>query len=516
MKNAVGREIPASIPGYKPIVPYAGPFATPPAPGSRKAGQKLGFSAPGGAGKVLRSIDEAIEASGLRDGMTVSFHHGLRNGDRVMNTVMRAIAQKGIKGLTLAPSSFLDSNDELVPLFESGVIAAAQTSGLRSRLGRYLTLNKRAKTTILRPHGGRARALECGELHVDVAFLAAPACDTLGNINGVQGPAACGAMGYAMMDARYADMVVAVTDNLVEHPLCPVSIPQHQVDYVVAVDCIGDPKGIATGALRGTKNPRDLIIAKMAATVIERAGYFKDGFALQLGAGAVSVATGSLLRDMMLRDRITASMGIGGIVGPFCDLLDEGLVRTLFDTQSFDDRSIQSLRDNPRHQEYDCGLYANPWTKAAMVNSLDYVVLGATEMDVHFNVNVITDSNGIMMGAVGGHPDAAAGAGCTIITAPLLRGRLPMVTDAVQTVCTPGETVDVVVTDRGVAVNPRRKDLLDALKHSGLPLKTMEELRDLSYELVGCKPEPLQFSDEITGVVEYRDGTVLDVIRRPL
>ncbi|MDR0466526.1 MAG: citrate lyase subunit alpha, partial [Deltaproteobacteria bacterium] len=68
MKNAVGREIPASLPGYKPIVPYAGPFATPPAPGSRKAGQKIGFSRPGGPSKVLRSLDEALEASGLRDG----------------------------------------------------------------------------------------------------------------------------------------------------------------------------------------------------------------------------------------------------------------------------------------------------------------------------------------------------------------------------------------------------------------------------------------------------------------
>jgi citrate lyase subunit alpha/citrate CoA-transferase len=482
----------------------------------RKAGQKIGFSRPGGPSKVLRSLDEALEASGLRDGMTISFHHGLRNGDRVMNMVMQAIARKGIKGLTLAPSSFLDSNDELVPLFESGVIVAAQTSGLRSKLGRYLTMNKLSKTTILRPHGGRARALECGELHVDVTFLAAPTCDALGNVNGTQGPAACGSLGYAMMDARYADMVVAITDHLADHPICPVSIPQHQVDYVAVVDSIGDPKGIATGALRGVRNPRDLIIAQMAASVIEHAGYFKEGFAMQLGAGAISVATGSLLRDMMLRDRITASMGIGGVVGPFCDLLDEGLIRTLFDTQSFDDRTIQSLRDNPKHQEYDVGFYANPWNKATMVNSLDYVVLGATEMDVHFNVNVLTDSNGIMMGAVGGHPDAAAGAKCAIITAPLLRGRLPMVTDAVQTICTPGEVVDVVVTDRGVAVNPARADLLDRLKNSGLPLKTMEELRDLACELAGCKPEALEFSDNVTSVVEYRDGTALDVVRSPV
>ena len=116
-----------------------------------------------------------------------------------------------------------------------------------------------------------------------------------------------------------------------------------------------------------------------------------------------------------------------------------------------------------------------------MVNQLDYVVLGATEVDVNFNVNVMTDSNGIMMGAIGGHPDASAGAKCTIICAPLLRGRLPMVTDAVQTISTPGDTIDVIVTDRGVAVNPKRQDLIENLKGSGLPLMTIEQLRDMAY-----------------------------------
>jgi citrate lyase subunit alpha/citrate CoA-transferase len=216
----------------------------------------------------------------------------------------------------------------------------------------------------------------------------------------------------------------------------------------------------------------------------------------------------------MLRDKISASFAIGGIPGPFCDLLDEGLIKTLFDAQSFDVRAIQSIRDNPRHQEYDIDQYANPWNKGAMVNYLDYVVLGATEVDVDFNVNVITDSNGILMGAVGGHPDAAAGAKCTIIVAPLLRGRLPMITDAVQTISTPGETVDVIVTERGVAVNPLRPDLLDHLKGAGLPLMDIRALRDLAYDMTGV-PDPINVTDEITAVIEYRDGTVLDVVRKP-
>lgn len=514
MINAAGREIPSSIPGYKKIQPYAGPFATVPPAGARKAGPKL-KAVYRDTNKILKSIDEAIEASGLKDGMTISFHHALRNGDYVMNMVIPAIARKGIKGLTLAPSSLIDTNDVLIPYFQQGVIVAVEISGARNKLGHFLTTNKMQKPTIIRTHGGRVRAIECGELKIDVAFLAAPTCDTYGNINGVYGPAACGSLGYAMVDARMADTVVAITDNLVDHPACPVSIPQHQVDYVVKVDSIGDPKGISTGALRLTTNPRDLLMGKLAANVISHGGYFKDGFGMQVGAGAASVATGRFLREVMLREKISAGFSIGGIPGPFCDLLDEGLIKTIFDVQTFDARAIQSIRDNPKHQEYDCSFYSNPWNKGPMVNKIDYVVLGATEVDVNFNVNVITDSNGIIMGALGGHPDASAGAKCTIICAPLLRGRLPMIRDRVQTISTPGETVDVIVTERGVAINPKRQDLLDNLKGSGLPLMTIEQLRDMAYELCG-KPEPIVISDEIVAVVEYRDGTVLDVIRKPI
>ena len=512
MINSVGRTIPDTIPGYKKILPYEGPFAS--TPEGKRAGPSL-KSYPPTHKKVLSSIEEAIEASGLKDGMTISFHHALRNGDRVMNTVMGIIAKMGFKNLRLTPTSFLDTNDELIPYFESGVITAAQTSGARGRLGEYLTQHCLPGMTVIRTHGGRVRALMDGSLHVDIAFLAAPSCDRLGNINGIQGPSACGSLGYAMIDARYADTVVAITDNLVDHVLCPITIPHHLVDYIVRVDSIGDPSGISSGSLRVTTNPRDLLLAKLAARVIEKAGYYREGFALQLGAGAASVAVGRYLRESMLRDKIAADFAIGGIPGPFCDLLDEGLIRTLFDAQSFDLRAIASLRDNPLHQEYDIDQYANPWNKGAMVNFLDYAVLGATEVDTDFNVNVITDSKGQIMGALGGHPDASAGAKCTIIVTPLLRGRLPIVTDAVQTVSTPGETVDVVVTERGVAINPKRADLREQLADSGLPIVEISRLRDLAYDLTDV-PDPVHTTDEITAVIEYRDGTVLDVVRRPI
>ena len=96
---------------------------------------------------------------------------------------------------------------------------------------------------VIRSHGGRARAITAGDIHIDVAFLGAPSSDEYGNINGTQGKATCGSLGYAMIDAKYADQVVAITDSLVPYPNTPISIPQTDVDYVVVVDEIGDPKG---------------------------------------------------------------------------------------------------------------------------------------------------------------------------------------------------------------------------------------------------------------------------------
>ena len=95
--------------------------------------------------------------------------------------------------------------------------------------------------------------------------LRLPAADDYGNINGVAGPAACGSLGYAFPDAEYADHVVAVTDNIVEYPLAPISISQTRVDYIVKVASIGDPKGIVSGTTQINKDPVGLKIAENAA-----------------------------------------------------------------------------------------------------------------------------------------------------------------------------------------------------------------------------------------------------------
>ena len=158
--------------------------------------------------------------------------------------------------------------------------------------------------------------------------------------------------------------------------------------------------------------------------------------------------------------------------------------------------------------------YANPMNKGAFVNRLDYVILASLEVDVHFNCNVVVGSDGVITGAQGGHPDTAQGAKCTIVICPLLQGRIPAICTDVTTVTTPGESVDVVVTDYGVAVNPNRQDLLEALRKADcVPLKTIEELRDIAYSIVG-EPDPVEFEDRIVGIIEARDGTIMDVVRQ--
>ncbi|EIW17746.1 citrate lyase subunit alpha / citrate CoA-transferase [Pelosinus fermentans] len=369
------------------------------------------------------------------------------------------------------------------------------------------------RAVVLRTHGGRARAIECGQLLIDVAFIAAPAADEYGNLNGVQGPAACGSLGYAFPDAEYADHVVAVTDYIAEYPLAPISIPQCLVDYVVKVDCAGDPQGIVSGTTKITKDPVGLKIAAMAAKVIEAAGLLKNGFSFQTGAGGVSLAVAHFVRQRMEQEHIVGSFALGGITGYMVDMLEKGFFKKLIDVQGFDLEAIRSIKTNPNHLEVSANFYASPFNAGCAVNKLDVVVLGATEIAVDFHVNVVTGSDGVIMGGSGGHADAAAGAKVTIVVANLLRGRLPIIVEQVLTATTPGETIDVLVTERGVAVNPQRPELLQQLLAAGLPVKEIQDLKAMAEKIAGV-PQKLTTSDRIVAVVEYRDGSVIDVVRQ--
>ena len=461
--------------------------------------------------KMIAGIEQAIRSSGLKSGMTVSFHHHLRNGDYVLNLVLAEAARQGIRDLTVQATSLFDCHLPLIDHIRSGVVTGLETNYMSGGIGKAISEGVLSKPVLFRSHGGRPEAIETGRVHIDVAFIAAPAADCMGNANGIAGTAACGSLGYAMSDARFAGKVVLVTDHIEDYPLIPASIGEEDVDIVAQVDCIGDPRGIVSGTTRITRDPVGLAIARYAAQVIEASGLCRDGFSFQTGAGGASLAVTQYLKPIMKRLGVTGSFGLGGITGYMVDMLEEGYFKALMDVQCFDLRAVESIRNNPRHYEVSATRYAGPHARSAAVDSLDAVVLGATEIDTGFNVNVHTDSNGYIIGGSGGHSDTAAGAKLAMIVAPLYRARLPIVVDKVLCTTTPGNTVDVLVTQRGIAVNPLRKDLEDKLRAFGLPVYDIHELKDMAERVTG-KPQTRVPGGRAAAEVEYRDGRIIDRI----
>lgn len=479
-------------------------------PSGRKA-SVLNKAVRPGDEKLCATIEDAIKRSGLKDGMTISFHHHFRGGDYILNNVVEEIARLGFKNLTLAASSLSAVHSPLIKHIESGVITKIHTSGLRGELAEAISAGILEEPVVIRSHGGRARAIESGDVHVDVAFLGASSADAYGNANGMFGDTVCGSLGYAQVDAEYADQVVIITDHLADYPNMPASITQQQVDFVVRVEQIGDPNKISTGATRFTKNPKDLLIAKKAAEVIQASEYFKNGFSFQTGSGGAALAVSRFLKEYMDSQDIRARFALGGITEPMVALHEAGYIEHLFDVQCFDRAAAQSIGRNKNHHEITASQYANPHTKGSVTNKLDIVILSALEIDADFNVNVMTASDGVLMGASGGHSDTAACAKMTVIVAPLLRGRIPTLVDQVQTVITPGTSVDVLVTDRGIAVHPNRKDLQETFKEAGIETVSIESLVQKAKDIVG-EPAEIPYTDKVVGVVEYRDGTWMDVI----
>ncbi|TOK76933.1 citrate lyase subunit alpha [Vibrio parahaemolyticus] len=463
--------------------------------------------------KLKSDLRSAILDSGLKDGMTISFHHAFRGGDKVVNLVLDTIAQMGYKDLTLASSSLTGIHSPVVEHIKNGVVSKIYTSGIRGELGEAISHGLLKEPVHIHSHGGRVHLIKSGELNIDMAFIGVPCCDEFGNANGMNGKSRCGSLGYAKIDAQHARKVVMLTESIVGYPNHPASITQDLVDAVVEVEEVGDASKIGGGETRLTSNPRELLIAKRAADVIINSGYFKQDFSLQTGSGGASLAVTRFLENSMEKRGITAEFGLGGITSTMVSMHEKGLIRNLIDVQCFDSGAADSLARNPNHIEISANEYANPSSKGAVVDRLDVVILSALEIDVNFNVNVITGSDGVIRGASGGHCDAAAGANLAVIVAPLVRGRIPTVVEQVLNVVTPGQSIDVLVTDHGIAVNPRRPEVKERLLNAGLPVLDMEALVARAQSLTS-KAEPIEYDDQVVGYVRYRDGSVIDVIRK--
>lgn len=507
--NAAGRRVPTVVNG-RPAVPFRGVGAH--APEGRKHAPPIRSCQeyPADGDKRVPDLKTALERCGLRDGMVVSTHHHLRNGDRVAVAALRAAAELGVKDLMWFPSASFPCHEPVIELMEAGVVHHIEGS-MNGPLGEYCSRGRMRGLGVLRSHGGRWRAVQDGDVPIDVAVIAAPTADAFGNADGSHGPSACGSLGFALADSIHADRVVVVTDRLVPFPCVPWQIQGNHVDYVVEVDSIGDPEKIVSGTTRITRSPDRLLIAEYVARFLRDAGIVREGFSFQAGAGGIALAFVRFLKEIMREEGVKARFVRGGSTRYLVELLEEGLTDYILDGQTFDLAGVESIATDPRHVATSPFTSYNHHGKGNFAPLVDAVVLGATEVDVSFNANVNTHSDGLLLHGIGGWQNCLHSR-CAILALPAFRDRIPVVVDEVTTLTGPGELIDVVVTERGIAVNPRREDLLDSLRGSDLPLREIRELKEEVEGIVGGPPEPPRLADDPVAVIEWVDGTVLDTV----
>jgi citrate lyase subunit alpha / citrate CoA-transferase len=507
--NAAGRMVPAMVNG-RPQIPYIGVAKY--QPRGRKAAPPLRTAAnyPEDGNKIVADLETALRKCGLRDGMVISSHHHLRDGDKVALMALEAASRIGVKDLTWFPSASFPSQKGAIELMEAGVIHHIEGS-MNGPLGDYCTQGKMRGMGVLRSHGGRWQAIQDGEVHIDVAVIAAPTADAFGNADGSHGKSACGSLGFALADSTYADNVIAVTDNLVPFPCIPWQIQGNNVDYVVQVDSIGDPEKIVSGTTQITRSPDRLRIAEFVARFLREAGIMRNGFSFQAGAGGIALAFVDYLKRMMKEAGVKARFVRGGSTKYLVELLEEGLTDYILDGQTFDLDGVKSMANNPNHVATSPFTSYNYHGKGNFASLVDAVVLGATEVDVNFNANVVTHSDGRLLHGIGGWQNCLA-SGCTILAVPSFRDRIPVIVDEVTTLTGPGELIDVIATERGIAINPRRRDLIDATKGSGLPIRPIQDIKAEVEKICGGKPSRPKPGDRPVAVVKWVDGTVLDTV----
>lgn len=508
--NAAGRIVPTILNG-KPAVPYMGIGKFKPT--GRKAAPLIATCAdyPDDGNKVVADLKDALVRSGLKDGMTISTHHHFRNGDLVANLIFDIAKEMGVKDLMWFPSASFPCHEPLIKYIEDGTIHHIEGS-MNGELGRFTSNGKMKGLGVLRSHGGRYQAIQDGEVHIDIAVIAAPTSDPFGNSNGVNGPAACGLLGFALADSQYADKVIVVTDHLVPFPCIPWQINGNLVDYVVVMNQIGIPEKIISGTTEITKSPDRLLLAEWTAQFCDEAGILHDGFSFQAGAGGTALSIGIYFADILRERGWKARFARGGSNKYLVKMLEEGLTEYILDGQTFDLDGVRSMRENPHHVNTSPFTSYNYHGKGNFASLVDVTILGATEVDVNFNANVVTHSDGYLLHGIGGWQNCLF-AKCTILPIPLFRDRIPVILDEVTTLCGPGELIDVIVTERGIAINPLRTDLIEKMKNSALPIRTIQELKAEGEKICGV-PEKPKFSDEIVAVVKWVDGTVIDSVRR--
>jgi citrate lyase subunit alpha/citrate CoA-transferase len=508
--NAAGRQVVSEING-ETCIPFQGVGKYKPEGKKHAPSIASCRDYPDDGNKVVRNLRTALEKSGLRDGMTISTHHHFRNGDLLANQVFDIAKEMGVKGLRWFPSAAFPCHAHLINYLQDGTIQRIEGS-MNGPLGRFVSEGGMEGMGVLRSHGGRYQAIQDGEVRVDIAVIGAPAADPFGNANGLRGDSACGSLGFALADSEYAEKVIVVTDNPVEFPCIPWQIQGNHVDYVVHIEKLGNPSEIVSGTTEITRSPDRLLLAELTARFCKAAGIIRNGFSFQSGAGGTSLAVGEYFRKIMTEEGIHARFARGGSNKYLVSMLEEGLVDYILDGQTFDLDGVRSMDRNPGH------VWSSPFTsynyhgKGNFAQLVDVVILGATEVDLEFNANVVTHSDGYLLHGIGGWQNCLFSK-TVILPVPLFRDRVPVVREKVTTLCGPGELIDVVVTERGIAINPRRTDLIELTRNSGLPIKTMEELKAEADRICGLPALPV-LDEKVVAAIKWVDGTVIDVVRQ--
>ena len=510
IKNAAGRLVPDEVNGQQQI-PFKGVNKYKPSGNKAKPPIRICIDYPEDGNKVVKNLKEALRKAGLKDRMTISTHHHLRNGDAVTNLLFDTIKEMGIKNIRWFPSASFPVHSHLIKYLEDGTIHHIEGS-MNGPLGRFTSDGKMKGIGVLRSHGGRYQAVQDGEVHIDIAVIAAPAADPFGNATGDRGPSSCGLLGFALADSEYADRVIAVTDNLVPFPCIPWQIQGNNVDYVVKVDSLGDASKIVSGTTEITKSPDRLLIAEYVAQFLDEADIMKDGFSFQAGAGGTALAFAIFLKEKMKAKNIKARFIRGGSTKYLVQMLEEGLTDYILDGQTFDLEGVRSMRENPNHINTSPFTSYNFHGKGNFASIVDAAILGATEVDVNFNANVVTHSDGLLLHGIGGWQNCLYSK-CTILAIPSFRDRIPVIVDEVTTLCGPGELIDVIATERGLCINPRRKDLMKAIKSSSIPVIDIKELKKEVDAICGGVPaKPKLNRNKVVAIIKWVDGTVLDSI----
>ncbi len=495
----------------------------------RLTGRHIVRSIPHRQTKVV-SLAQVMEV--INDGDTVSYPHYYRLGDFGLKAVVDALRAANKKDIKIYGNAFFNHVDPwLIEAVRDGIIGGVY-GNVYGKLGGHLVKGELLPWVgVGFSHGNRVRKMQTGEVNIKVAFGPVPIADRWGNANGLYGKEEqlCGPIGLFSADAEYAEYVCLLAGTISDTVVMPTPVSMEQVDFVVPCDPPGLNEGIGSGTLdvaKARSNPFNAQVAENITNVIRAAGVVRDDFSFQVGSGAGLLILENI-RTMLKENKIRANFSIGGVTSLHVDMLEEGTLYQLMHGQLFEPskRMFDSMINNPHHHEITTSYYASVANKESAVNMLDLAVLSTLEVDLGFNLNTVC-AGGRIIGGIGGGQDVAAGADMTIIFMPLATGKngkgFPKVVDKVYTRTTPGEVIDVVVTEQYAAVNPDSKStykdaVLERAKDFGVELISIEELHHKSVakaEEFGVIPSPMPTTDEVVHVIEWRDGSLLDVIHR--